>query len=196
MLVTTVLPSNTPERISGASSSFRCVTIRLWPGRRRSRSTRRSSSDRAIPGGQPSMITTLPGPCDSPAVVTRKAWPKLFPDMRASSFARRERGCYYPAPLMTTTPLSRLSEDERLFYETVLGFANERVAPKVPAMDTASTLDASILSGLFELGLMGIEIPTEHGGAGSSFFNAILAVEALARVDPSVAVVVDVQNTL
>jgi butyryl-CoA dehydrogenase/short/branched chain acyl-CoA dehydrogenase len=94
------------------------------------------------------------------------------------------------------TPLSTLSDDERLFFDTVLGFANERVAPKVAAMDAASALDASILPGLFELGVMGIETPSRFGGAESSFFNAVLAVQALARVDPAVAVVVDVQNTL
>jgi len=94
------------------------------------------------------------------------------------------------------TPLTTLSDDERLFFDTVLGFANERVAPKVSAMDAASTLDPAVLGGLFELGLMGIETPAERGGGGSSFFNAILAVQALARVDPAVSVVVDVQNTL
>jgi len=94
------------------------------------------------------------------------------------------------------TPLSTLSDDERLFFDTVLGFANERLAPKVAAMDAASALDASVLPGLFELGVMGIEVPARFGGAESSFFNAVLAVQALARVDPAVAVVVDVQNTL
>jgi alkylation response protein AidB-like acyl-CoA dehydrogenase len=94
------------------------------------------------------------------------------------------------------TPLTTLSDDERLFFDTVLGFAHERVAPLVAGMDAASALDPAILPGLFQLGLMGIEIPSEHGGAQSSFFNAILAVQALARVDPAVAVVVDVQNTL
>ncbi len=94
------------------------------------------------------------------------------------------------------TPLTTLSDDERLFFDTVLGFANERIAPKVSAMDAASTLEPAVLAGLFELGLMGIETPAERGGGGSSFFNAILAVQALARVDPAVSVVVDVQNTL
>jgi alkylation response protein AidB-like acyl-CoA dehydrogenase len=89
-----------------------------------------------------------------------------------------------------------LGDDERLFFDTVLGFANERIGPKVAEMDRASELDRTILGGLFELGLMGIETPTARGGAESSFFNAILAVQALARVDPAVAVVVDVQNTL
>ena len=94
------------------------------------------------------------------------------------------------------TPLSTLTGDERLFFDTVLAFANERVAPKVAAMDTAAELDLDILRGLFELGVMGIETPSGHGGAESTFFNAVLAVQALARVDPAVSVVVDVQNTL
>jgi alkylation response protein AidB-like acyl-CoA dehydrogenase len=94
------------------------------------------------------------------------------------------------------TPLTTLSDDERLFFDTVLGFANERLAPKVAAMDAAGAFDASVLPGLFELGVMGIETPSRYGGAESSFFNAVLAVQALARVDPAVAVLVDVQNTL
>jgi len=94
------------------------------------------------------------------------------------------------------TPLTTLRDDERLFFDTVLAFANERIAPKVAEMDRTSELDPAILGGLFELGLMGIETPSQRGGAESSFFNAILAVQALARVDPAVAVVVDVQNTL
>ncbi|HWP06361.1 MAG TPA: acyl-CoA dehydrogenase [Polyangiaceae bacterium] len=94
------------------------------------------------------------------------------------------------------TPLTTLSDDERLFFDTVSGFANERLAPKVAAMDAASALDPSVLPGLFELGVMGIETPSRFGGAESSFFNAVLAVQAIARVDPAVAVLVDVQNTL
>ncbi|HLV66075.1 MAG TPA: acyl-CoA dehydrogenase [Polyangiaceae bacterium] len=93
-------------------------------------------------------------------------------------------------------PLSVLAEDERLFFDTVREFAEQRVAPRVSDMDRRAELDRDLVTSLFELGVMGIELPTEHGGAGSSFFNAILAVEALARVDPSVAVLVDVQNTL
>jgi alkylation response protein AidB-like acyl-CoA dehydrogenase len=93
-------------------------------------------------------------------------------------------------------PLSVLSEEERLFFETVLGFARERVGPRVAAMDAAGALDQDLLPKLFELGVMGIEIPEAYGGGGSSFMNSILAVQAVARVDPSVAVLVDVQNTL
>ena len=94
------------------------------------------------------------------------------------------------------TALTKLSEDETLFFDTVSQFARERIGPKVAEMDRASALSPELVPALFELGVMGIEIPAEFGGAGSSFFNAILAVEALARVDPAVSVVVDVQNTL
>ena len=94
------------------------------------------------------------------------------------------------------TALTTLSEEERLLSESVLGFARERVAPHVARMDEEEKLDPSLVPGLFEMGLMGIEIPEEYGGAGGSFMNAILAVEALGRVDASLAVVVDVQNTL
>jgi alkylation response protein AidB-like acyl-CoA dehydrogenase len=94
------------------------------------------------------------------------------------------------------TALTDLRDDERLFFDTVLAFARERVAPKVREMDETGALDATLVSALFELGVMGVEIPAEYGGSGSSFFNAVLAVQAFARVDPSVAVLVDVQNTL
>jgi alkylation response protein AidB-like acyl-CoA dehydrogenase len=94
------------------------------------------------------------------------------------------------------TPLTELSEDEQLFFDTVSAFARERIGPKVSEMDRQSALAPGLVSALFELGVMGVEIPPEFGGAGSSFFNAILAVEALAKVDPAVSVVVDVQNTL
>jgi alkylation response protein AidB-like acyl-CoA dehydrogenase len=97
---------------------------------------------------------------------------------------------------MSPTALTTLSEEERLLSDSVLAFARERVAPHVTRMDEESKLEPSLLPGLFEMGLMGIEIPESHGGAGGSFMNAILAVEALARVDASLAVIVDVQNTL
>jgi len=94
------------------------------------------------------------------------------------------------------TALTDLRDDERLFFDTVALFARDRIAPKVREMDETAHFDPTLLAELFELGVMGVEIPSEHGGAGSSFFNAVLAVQALARVDPSVAVLVDVQNTL
>lgn len=92
--------------------------------------------------------------------------------------------------------LTHLADDEQLFRDSVLDFAKKRVAPRVAEMDAKGALDKSLLPGLFELGLMGVEIPEEYGGAAASFFSAILAVEALATVDPSVSVLVDVQNTL
>jgi len=94
------------------------------------------------------------------------------------------------------TALTDLRDEERLFFDTVSAFARDRIAPKVREMDETGHFAASLLPELFELGVMGVEIPSEQGGAGSSFFNAVLAVQALARVDPSVAVLVDVQNTL
>jgi alkylation response protein AidB-like acyl-CoA dehydrogenase len=93
-------------------------------------------------------------------------------------------------------PLTQLSDEERLFRDSVLDFARKRVAPRAAAMDEEGALDHDLLPSLFELGLMGIEIPEAYGGSGAGFFSAILAIEALAVVDPSVSVLVDVQNTL
>ena len=97
---------------------------------------------------------------------------------------------------MTHPALTQLSEEERMFKDAVLAFAREQVAPKVHEMDRAGAVDKSLITGLFELGVMAVEVPSEYGGAESSFFNAILAVEGLALVDPSISVFVDVQNTL
>ncbi len=97
---------------------------------------------------------------------------------------------------MTVRPLTSLSEDERIFQSAVLDYARNKVGPRVHAMDEAAKIDADLIPGLFELGLMGVEVPEALGGAGGQFFDAILAVEALATVDPSVSVFVDVQNTL
>jgi alkylation response protein AidB-like acyl-CoA dehydrogenase len=93
-------------------------------------------------------------------------------------------------------PLTALSEEEQMFRDMVRQFAETSIAPRVSAMDTAAALDADLIPQLFELGLMGIEIPDAMGGAGASFFTAVLIVEELSRVDPSVGVFVDVQNTL
>ena len=97
-----------------------------------------------------------------------------------------------PAP----SPLSTLSDDERLFRDSVRDFAREQVGPLVRAMDDAETLDPTLLQALFALGVMGIEVPDAHGGAGATFFHSVLAIEELSRVDPAVGVVVDVHNTL
>ncbi|HEV7502256.1 MAG TPA: acyl-CoA dehydrogenase family protein, partial [Vicinamibacteria bacterium] len=79
-------------------------------------------------------------------------------------------------------PLTDLSEDERLFRDAVSAFAEERVRPLVHRMDEEATIPRTLIDELFALGVMGVEIPEEHGGAGATFFMSILAVEALARV--------------
>src|SRR5713226_2701586 len=92
--------------------------------------------------------------------------------------------------------LTILSEEEELFRASVREFAEGEVRPRVEAMEHASKLDGDLIKQCFELGLMAIESPEEYGGAGSRIFNAILAIEELARVDASVSVFVDVHNTL
>src|SRR6202158_2797798 len=93
-------------------------------------------------------------------------------------------------------PLTTLSEDEQMFRASVREFAEGEIRKRVGPMEEQGQLDPSLIKQCFELGLMGIETPEEFGGAGGSFFQAILAVEELSRVDASVGVFVDVQNTL
>jgi short-chain 2-methylacyl-CoA dehydrogenase len=97
---------------------------------------------------------------------------------------------------VAAAPLTQLSEEEAMFQASVRRFAAERLAPHVRAMDDAGVFRKELLTELFELGLMAIDVPEEYGGQGGSFFQAILAIEELARVDPSASVIVDVQNTL
>lgn len=94
------------------------------------------------------------------------------------------------------TALTKLGEDEQMFRSSVRQFAADRIAPLVRSMDESQQMDAGLIRQMFQLGLMGIEVPEQYGGAGGTFFEAILAVEELAAVDPSVSVMVDVQNTL
>jgi alkylation response protein AidB-like acyl-CoA dehydrogenase len=93
-------------------------------------------------------------------------------------------------------PLTQLSEEETMFQTSVTQFARERLAPHVRAMDETGVFKKELLKEFFELGLMSIEIPEEYGGQGGSFFQSVLAIEELAKVDPSASVIVDVQNTL
>src|SRR5512144_904725 len=93
-------------------------------------------------------------------------------------------------------PLTLLAEDEVLFRDSVREFAEGQIRPLVREMDEHAKIPRSLVDQLFDLGVMGIEIPETYGGAGASFFHAVLAVEELSRVDPSVGVLVDVQNTL
>ena len=93
-------------------------------------------------------------------------------------------------------PLSQLSQDEVLFRDSVYEFADREIRPLVSEMDQHAKIPPTLLPRLFDLGVMGIEVPEAYGGAGATFFHSVLAVEALSRVDPSIGVLVDVQNTL
>ena len=93
-------------------------------------------------------------------------------------------------------PLNSLTEDEILFRDNIHQFAEEKVRPLVKEMDEKGVFDHDLVQQFFQLGLMGIEIPEQYGGGAGTFFEAILAVEELSRVDASAGVVVDVQNTL
>ena len=96
----------------------------------------------------------------------------------------------------STSPLTALTDDEQIFRDSVREFADARVRPLVREMDEQAHMSPALVSQLFELGAMGIEVPEAYGGAGGRFFHSVLAVEELSRVDPSVGVLVDVQNTL
>jgi butyryl-CoA dehydrogenase/short/branched chain acyl-CoA dehydrogenase len=93
-------------------------------------------------------------------------------------------------------PLTTLTEDEILFRDNIRQFAEEKVRPLVKEMDEKGVFDKSLIHDFFQLGLMGIEVPEQYGGGGAKFFEAILAVEEMSRVDASAGVIVDVQNTL
>jgi alkylation response protein AidB-like acyl-CoA dehydrogenase len=95
-----------------------------------------------------------------------------------------------------SSSLTRLGEDEQLYRQSVIEFAQQRIRPLVREMDEQAKIPRGLIEDLFKLGVMGIEIPEALGGQGGTFFHAVLAVEALSEVDPSVGVMVDVQNTL
>jgi len=98
------------------------------------------------------------------------------------------------APL--AQPLTLLAEDELIFRDSVREFADAQVRPRVREMDEQAKIPKTLIKQLFDLGVMGIEIPESYGGSGGTFFHSVLAVEELSRVDPSIGVLVDVQNTL
>jgi butyryl-CoA dehydrogenase/short/branched chain acyl-CoA dehydrogenase len=98
--------------------------------------------------------------------------------------------------LSQSMPLTTFSEDETLFRDNIRQFAEEKIRPLVKEMDDKGVFEKDLIREFFQLGLMGIEIPEQYGGGGAKFFEAILAVEELSRVDASAGVVVDVQNTL
>ena len=126
---------------------------------------------------------------------------------RAAAGTRRSREVFIPfrndniarvsePPADIPQPLTRLTEDEQLFRDSVREFAAREIRPLVREMDEHAKIPRDLIDKLFNLGVMGIEVPETLGGAGGRFFHAVLAVEALSAVDPSVGVLVDVQNTL
>ena len=100
------------------------------------------------------------------------------------------------ADLSSGAPLTVLSQEEQMFQQSVRDFAVEKIRPLVHEMDKAATMSPDLIRSFFELGIMGIEVPDAWGGAGSTFFNAVLVVEEVSHVDASCGVLVDVQNTL
>ena len=98
--------------------------------------------------------------------------------------------------IATIPALTQLSQDEALFRDSVYEFADREVRPHVREMDEHARIPPQLIDSLFNLGVMGIEVPESYGGAGATFFHSVLAVEALSQVDPSIGVLVDVQNTL
>ena len=93
-------------------------------------------------------------------------------------------------------PLTTLSDDEALFRDAIAGFAAEEVKPRVSAMERAGKIDPDLITKYFEMGLMGIEVPEQYGGAGGSLFMVALAVEEVSKIDAAAAILIDVQNTL
>ncbi|KAL9115938.1 MAG: hypothetical protein Q9227_000306 [Pyrenula ochraceoflavens] len=113
-----------------------------------------------------------------------------------SSTARRRYAEIADITSIPPTPITHFSDTETMMAESVSKFAQEQIAPKVRDMDEAEKMDPTIIEQLFEQGLMGIEVPEEYGGSGMNFTSAIVGIEELARIDPSVSVLVDVHNTL
>ena len=96
----------------------------------------------------------------------------------------------------THPPLTLLSDDEEAFRDAVAGFAAEEVKPRVSSMERAGKIDPELIAKYFEMGLMGIEVGEQYGGAGGSLFMVALAVEEVSKVDAAAAILIDVQNTL
>jgi alkylation response protein AidB-like acyl-CoA dehydrogenase len=127
--------------------------------------------------------------------------PKTYAVPALAGFVNAARPGANIGRVSTTTdparpPLTSLSEDERLFKDSVFQFADREIRPLVRDMDEHASVPRHLIDALFALGVMGIEVPEPHGGAGASFFHSVLAVESLSQVDPSIGVLVDVQNTL
>jgi short-chain 2-methylacyl-CoA dehydrogenase len=129
-----------------------------------------------------------------PNAIGRRRFPGLC--LRGEGHEQQYIRADHRAIITAMGPLTMLSEEEQLFQTSVAQFAKERLRPHVRAMDEAGQFRPELLRQMFELGLMGIEVAEEYGGQGGTFFQSALAIEELAKVDPSASVIVDVQNTL
>src|ERR1700758_1722385 len=124
------------------------------------------------------------------------AWPASLMLCYSQEFSRASSPMSDIFTASVPLPLTQMNEGEQLFRSTVRDFAQQSIGPLVRQMDEEQHFAPDLLPQLFRLGLMGIEIPIEYGGSGGTFFEAILAVEEISAVDPSVGVLIDVQNTL
>lgn len=160
-----------PRASTASSAAVRPAAQALETGHTLSRSENKPLTGRVVPR-----------PC-----YTRIAVTLIAPRRGKENASRMETA---------TAPLTLLSEEEAMLRDTVRDFARKEIAPRARAMDEKGAFDPALLRQLFELGLMGVEIPEDLGGQGGGFFESILAIEEIAAVDPAAAVVVDVQNTL
>ncbi|TNN03448.1 hypothetical protein fugu_000477 [Takifugu bimaculatus] len=125
-----------------------------------------------------------------------RSWGVLRAGWRSMSVQPARDAAAEQAGASNFPPLQTYSDEERMMRDSVRKYAQERIAPFVSKMDEESYMDTDVIKSLFEQGLMGIEIDPEYGGTGTTFFSSILVIEELAKVDPSVAVLCDIQNTL
>src|SRR5437016_2888697 len=153
--------------------------------------TRRTTPPRPFASTRARPTTTSPMP------FTSRPETPTSPTSSPRCARDRIRGAMTAATETPASPaLTTLSEEEQMFQESVRDFAIEKIRPLVPQMDHDAVMDKSLISNFFELGIMGVEVPEQWGGAGSTFFTAVLVVEELSHVDASCGVLVDVQNTL
>ncbi|KAE8389879.1 acyl-CoA dehydrogenase/oxidase [Aspergillus alliaceus] len=129
-------------------------------------------------------------------LAARRPLPYYFARSNSHAFSTTSRRRDVDLSSLTPTPITLFSETETMMADAVSKFAQEQIGPKVRDMDEAEAMDPAIVEQLFEQGFMSIETPEEYGGAGMNFTSAIVAIEELARIDPSVSVMVDVHNTL
>ncbi|XP_054899262.1 short/branched chain specific acyl-CoA dehydrogenase, mitochondrial [Poeciliopsis prolifica] len=128
--------------------------------------------------------------------ISRPSWGLCQSGLRSRTTSAPAVAPSQAGAVVAFPPLQTYSEEESMMRDAVRKYAQERIAPFVPMMDENSAMDEEVIRSLFEQGLMGVEIDPEYGGTGSSFFSSILVIEELAKVDPSVAVLCDIQNTL